>query len=208
MENIENVKAFVKNLDTSITNLETSLTPLLKTSLIELTSIPNQTHQDKIKIYNNYAYVLISTIYSYLKTIGVDTDTHPIKQELTRIKNYMNRLKSLEKGELSSEKKQEIAQVKANEFLARTLGVKSVGGAVDVKTAGPAVSFQGTHTKFENETKEETKVNKTKTSNKTKTTQTKVTKKTKVDTKAKVDTKTKSNKVTKPKKNSKPKRTK
>ncbi|EGW35192.1 uncharacterized protein SPAPADRAFT_58388 [Spathaspora passalidarum NRRL Y-27907] len=202
MENIDNVRLFVQNLDASITNLEESLVPLLKKSLAELTSTPGQSHTDKIKIYNNYAYVLVSTIYSYLKSIGIDTDSHPIKQELTRVKSYMNRLKSLESGEISEEKQKQAAEEQAKSFLARTLGVKSVGGAIDSKTAGPAISFQGTHTKFEDkeEPKEETikKVTKeVKPKPKNKSTIKSATKSTSKPTK------TKSGKVTKPKTKSK-----
>ena len=145
MENIENVKQFIKSLNISIDNLEVSLTPILKKSLDELT-IPATTPQERIKIYNNFVYVLVSSIYSYLKALGVDTDTHPIKKELARVKSYMGRYKALESGSVNSEKQKAADEAKAREFLSKTLGIKSADTYGD--NATPGVSFQGTHTKF------------------------------------------------------------
>ncbi|ABN67700.1 predicted protein, partial [Scheffersomyces stipitis CBS 6054] len=141
MENIENVKLFVKSLDNSVDQLEDALKPVLKKSLAELVAENSTTPFERIKLYNNSAYTLISVIYSYLKTAGVDTDKHPISQELTRIRAYMKRAKELESSTMSKEQEQKNAEAKAKDFLQKTLA----------NMTSPAISasnFQGKHTKF------------------------------------------------------------
>ncbi|CAL1184326.1 unnamed protein product [Candida parapsilosis] len=134
MENLDNIKLYLKSLDKSISQYEPTLEPLLSRTLDEHLA-QQTTPQSKITFLNNFQYVLISTIYSYLKTIGIDTDTHPIKKELTRVKRSI------------------ADKAKTKEFLTQTLGVKN-GVENTVKDIGPAIStqnFQGTHTKFEDE---------------------------------------------------------
>lgn len=158
MDNIENVHKFVEALDVTIDNLEDSLQPFLQKSLHELisTTVKNQDNIQTIKICNNYLYTLISVLFAYLKTIGVNTNNHPIMKELTRIKSYINRAKELENNSVSTQKNQEIHAEKAKQFLQNTLGTKSsVGGAAMTENLStPAISsanFTGTHTKFEEE---------------------------------------------------------
>ncbi|KAK6456765.1 Sas10/Utp3/C1D family-domain-containing protein [Scheffersomyces xylosifermentans] len=157
MENIENVRLFVKAVDNSVDGLEAALEPFLKKSLLELAAEHSNSPKDRIRLYNNAAYTLISVIYSYLKVLGVDTDKHPISQELARIRAYMKRFKDLESTQVSKEELEKRANEKAKEFLQKTLGTKINGGgaaATDNMTS-PAISasnFQGKHTKFDDRT--------------------------------------------------------
>ncbi|KAI5969921.1 hypothetical protein CANMA_000961 [Candida margitis] len=148
MDNLNNIKIYLKALDQSLSQYESTLEPLLSRTLDEhLAQQP--TPQDKIKFLNNFQYVLISTIYSYLKTIGIDTDNHPIKKELARVKSYMMRAKTMDQSK-DHEQDNIANKEKTKEFLTQTLGVKN-GVANTVKNVGPAIStqnFQGTHTKF------------------------------------------------------------
>lgn len=151
MENLDNIKLYLKSLDKSISQYELALEPLLSRTLDEHLA-QQTTPQSKITFLNNFQYVLISTIYSYLKTIGIDTDTHPIKKELTRVKSYMMRAKNMDNNK-NNEQEAIADKAKTKEFLTQTLGVKN-GVENTVKDIGPAIStqnFQGTHTKFEDE---------------------------------------------------------
>ncbi|KAG5417467.1 hypothetical protein I9W82_005101 [Candida metapsilosis] len=155
MENLDNIKLYLKSLDQSLSQYEPSLEPLLSRTLDEhLAQQPSP--QDKIKFLNNFQYVLISTIYSYLKSIGIDTDAHPIKKELSRVKSYMMRAKNMDSK--SNETDTTAAdKEKTKEFITRTLGVKN-GVENTVSDVGPAIStqnFQGTHTRFTGDDEEE-----------------------------------------------------
>lgn len=151
MENIENVKLFVQSLDNSVDQLTEKLEPILKKSLDEIVAT-SDSQIDRIKIYNNYSYVLISVLFSYLKTLGINTDQHPIMKELTRVKLYMKRLKDLETKMASKDTSKEDAEA-ARTFIQNTLGTKINGGgaAITDDMASPAISsknFTGVHTKF------------------------------------------------------------
>lgn len=197
MENIENVKLFVKSLDNSVDQLEDALKPVLKKSLAELVAENSTTPFERIKLYNNSAYTLISVIYSYLKTAGVDTDKHPISQELTRIRAYMKRAKELESSTMSKEQEQKNAEAKAKDFLQKTLGSKINGGgaAATANMTSPAISasnFQGKHTKFKEDKNSDSEPESFRESNNSVA---------KSKTKSIKSKTTKSGKVTKPRKN-------
>ncbi|KAI3405844.2 hypothetical protein KGF56_001451 [Candida oxycetoniae] len=161
MENIENVKLFLKSLDSSLAQYEHALQPLLSRTIDEHLALKS-TNIDKIQFLNNFQYVLISTIFSYLKAIGVDTDQHPIKKELVRIKSYMLRAKALDKrasgGQQNKSKQEEEEKNRENkEYLTRTLGIKSgvVGMVKDTSPAISTQSFQGIHKRFKDDDEEE-----------------------------------------------------
>ncbi|EMG45601.1 LRP1 Exosome complex protein LRP1 [Candida maltosa Xu316] len=161
MDDIKNVKAYIASLSTSITNLSNSLLPLQNKSLSDiLADKPSSSSNDpvaQIQVLNNYSYVLVSTLYSYLKTIGVDVDAHPIKDQLNRVKTSMARYKALQMGkdhEDELEKKKEEEKRREREHLSRTLGVRDVGAAADQIGASAAISkvnFEGKHTKFDDD---------------------------------------------------------
>lgn len=149
MENIDNVKGFIRALDSSVDELLLALKPALSVSLEETIAKCNLP-QEKIKVYHSYLYCLISILYAYLKSLGVNTDEHPIMKELTRIKESMKKLKDFE--ESLKNKKEDSAKNShdAKEFLQRTLGTTG-GAATPDSMKVPAISsasFQGTHTKF------------------------------------------------------------
>mmetsp|Transcript_38820 Transcript_38820/g.62201 ORF Transcript_38820/g.62201 Transcript_38820/m.62201 type:complete len:88 (+) Transcript_38820:176-439(+) len=48
-------------------------------------------------LHTSLAFTINSLFHMYLKTEGVDTKNHPIKQELDRVKKYIKRVKNLEK---------------------------------------------------------------------------------------------------------------
>lgn len=195
MENIENVKQFIRSLDASTDQLSEKLEPIMKKSLEETAAIAS-TDIKNIRIYNNYSYVLISVIFAYLKSLGVNTDQHPIMKELTRIKMYMKRLKDFETKLETKDTSKEDAEA-SRSFIQQTLGTKINGGgaAIGANMTSPAISssnFQGTHKKFKDTEDDSDTESATKTKPTQRTSPKKPTSKTK-----------KSGKITKPTSNSK-----
>ncbi|CAK7896418.1 exosome complex protein Lrp1p [[Candida] anglica] len=157
MENIQNVKRFIQQLDSSTAGLAKKLHPVLSKPLDEQAA-QCESPVAQIKLYNNYLYVLISVLYAYLKSIGTDTTQHPIMKELTRIKTYMARLKELE-AKLSQKDTSEEDALKAKSYLQHTLGGKVNGGgaAQTSSLTTPAISSGnfGKHTKFDDKEDDE-----------------------------------------------------
>lgn len=84
----------VEDLSSNIDDLEDSLTPLLKTALSQSTSkLPLL---DKAKLYVLVAYAIESVLFSYLRLNGVDAKSHPVFQELARVKEYFGKIKAAE----------------------------------------------------------------------------------------------------------------
>lgn len=155
MENIETVKAFVHSLNNSVGQLDSALLPVLNRSLDELIAANTETPVERIALYNNYLYTLISVLYSHLKAVGTKTEEHPIMKELTRIKAYMKRLKDYEALLLAEKVSRDILLEKSKAYIENTLGLAAVNGGGAAQTQSllePAISkvhFQGTHTKFD-----------------------------------------------------------
>ncbi|KAI5963258.1 uncharacterized protein KGF55_003050 [Candida pseudojiufengensis] len=152
MENLNNIKIFLKSLDNATSQYESSLTPILSKSIDEqLATITNP--KDKINFLNHYQYILVSTIYSYLKVLGVDADQHPIKKELNRVQSYMARYNQLNNQTKIEEKSNSSPSESTKEYLQKTLGIKN-GNENTVVNNGTAIStqnFSGKHTKFEDD---------------------------------------------------------
>ncbi|RCK64016.1 Exosome complex protein LRP1 [Candida viswanathii] len=163
-DNTANVKLFIKSLSNAISSYTTALTPLQHKSLSDLlTQLTAQSSdaaasaKDQITVLNNVAYVIVSTLFAYLKTIGVDTETHPIKKELARVRESMQRMKALSDplaAEYQEKKKEAKEQEKKKEYLNRVIGVKGSVATAGAGMSGPAISsksFSGVHTRFEEE---------------------------------------------------------
>lgn len=155
-DNTANIKLFIKSLSQAISSYSSSLTPIQNKSLNDLiNSIPDNDDsdsnliKDQLTILNNYAYVIISTLFAYLKSIGVDTDSHPIKKELSRIKESMARLKNFNPDNLEQDEQTKKLEedIKKKDYLNKIIGVKGNG----IGNGSPAISkesFIGTHKRF------------------------------------------------------------
>lgn len=158
MENISQVKLFIDSLDETIRQLHLDVEPIISKPLDELVASHTHSPVEAVSFYNNYLYTLISVLFAYLKTLGVDTSQHPIMKELTRIKSYMRRGKELEARVNRSEEDDKNNLQKAQQFLENTLGVSGGASAPD-DLKKPAISesnFKGKHTKFEEPKEPET----------------------------------------------------
>ncbi|KAJ5463495.1 Sas10/Utp3/C1D [Penicillium sp. IBT 31633x] len=84
----------LEQLDDNVDDLETVLQPLLTSSLLKSSSkLPVM---DKAKLHVLITYALESLIFSYLRLHGVDAKQHPVFRELTRVKQYFEKIKLLE----------------------------------------------------------------------------------------------------------------
>lgn len=90
----EEIESLVEDLTGNIDDLEESLAPLLKTALSASTSkLPLL---DKAKLYVLATYSINSILFSALRLNGVDAKTHPVFQELNRVKEYFAKIKAAE----------------------------------------------------------------------------------------------------------------
>jgi len=88
------VLGLVEDLGDAIDDLQESLAPLLKTALSQSTSkLPLL---DKAKLYVLVTYAIESILFSYLRLNGVDAKSHPVFQELARVKEYFGKIKAAE----------------------------------------------------------------------------------------------------------------
>ncbi|KAI9708748.1 MAG: hypothetical protein M1820_003703 [Bogoriella megaspora] len=91
------LSTLLDNLDGDIDNIEQALQPLLERALSETTSkLPLL---DKAKLYVTVAYAIESIIFSYLRLNGANAKEHPVFRELTRVKQYFEKVKQAEEKE-------------------------------------------------------------------------------------------------------------
>ncbi|PMD46358.1 hypothetical protein L207DRAFT_507275 [Hyaloscypha variabilis F] len=88
------VLSLLETLDDEIDDLEEALSPLLKAALSETSSkLPLL---DKAKLYVLVTYAIESMLFSYLRLNGVKAREHPVFIELTRVKQYFDKIKTAE----------------------------------------------------------------------------------------------------------------
>lgn len=84
----------LSSLDNSISDLQSALQPLLTSDLHQTTSkLPLL---DKAKLYTLLTYTLGSLIFSTLRLQGVDAKEHPVFVELTRCRQYFEKIAQAE----------------------------------------------------------------------------------------------------------------
>ncbi|KFY09489.1 hypothetical protein V491_08146 [Pseudogymnoascus sp. VKM F-3775] len=88
------ILSLLEQLDDEIDDLEDSLAPVLETGISDTASkLPLL---DKAKLYVLVTYAVESILFSYLRLNGVKAREHPVFQELTRVKQYFDKLKEAE----------------------------------------------------------------------------------------------------------------
>ncbi|KAK4057793.1 hypothetical protein OIO90_001012 [Microbotryomycetes sp. JL221] len=155
----------LQDLSSSLTTLEQALDPLLATPFKELVSSSNDkqtpmTALQRAKLDVMTAYIVHDLIWVYLRTAGIDPNSHPVMLELQRVKGYFDKIKHAENPK-SSKPRQAIDKEAAARFINAAI---SNGGKRKDKTnatdgqdaeeddsdveaqAGPS----GTHIRFDN----------------------------------------------------------
>lgn len=88
------VQDLVEDLTGNIDDLESSLSPLLNSAISASTSkLPLL---DKAKLYVLATYALDSVLFSYLRLNGADVKSHPVAQEIARVRTYFQKIKEAE----------------------------------------------------------------------------------------------------------------
>ncbi|KAG9244281.1 Sas10/Utp3/C1D family-domain-containing protein [Calycina marina] len=90
----ERLTGLLEDLDDEIDDLEEALGPLLTPTLVETAS--KYPVLDKAKLYVLVTYAIESMIFSYLRLHGVKAREHAVFTELTRVKQYFEKLKVTE----------------------------------------------------------------------------------------------------------------
>ena len=89
-----NVVDLLEQLDDEVDDLEEALAPILKAGLADTASkLPLL---DKAKLYVLITYAVESMLFSYLRLHGVNAREHPVFVELTRVKQYFDKIKRAE----------------------------------------------------------------------------------------------------------------
>ncbi|KAL2786559.1 Sas10/Utp3/C1D family-domain-containing protein [Aspergillus keveii] len=84
----------LERLDDNVDELEEVLAPILRSTVVETSKkLPVM---DKAKFHVMITYALESLIFSYLRLHGVNAKEHPVFRELTRVKQYFEKIKTLE----------------------------------------------------------------------------------------------------------------
>ncbi|PTU21926.1 hypothetical protein P175DRAFT_0492539 [Aspergillus ochraceoroseus IBT 24754] len=84
----------LEQLDDNVDDLEEILNPILDSTVVETSKkLPVL---DKAKFHVLVTYTLESLLFSYLRLHGVNAKEHPVFRELTRVKQYFEKIKALE----------------------------------------------------------------------------------------------------------------
>ncbi|CAD6592483.1 MAG: hypothetical protein ASARMPRED_006306 [Alectoria sarmentosa] len=142
MENIDLVP-LIELLDDNIDDLEEALEPLLKSALSDTArKLPLL---DRAQLYVLVTYSIESILFSYLRLNDVNSKEHPVFRELTRVKQYFEKIKATE----SAETKQNVTLDKAaaGRFIKQALTGNKKLDLDLAKQKGKENA--GTHTRFE-----------------------------------------------------------
>ncbi|KAL5337571.1 Sas10/Utp3/C1D family-domain-containing protein [Aspergillus crustosus] len=91
-----NLISLLERLDDNVDDLEEVLAPILENTFVD--NSKKLPVLDKAKFHVLITYTLESLIYSYLRLRGVEAKEHPVFRELTRVKQYNEKIKLLEAG--------------------------------------------------------------------------------------------------------------
>ncbi|XP_071079399.1 nuclear nucleic acid-binding protein C1D-like [Haliotis cracherodii] len=88
------MKEKLASFDSALTSLETELKPLLAKPRMEFFEKLEPLDMGKMDLVASYA--VNSLFWMYLNVCGVNPKDHAIKQELERVRGYMNRVKEIQ----------------------------------------------------------------------------------------------------------------
>ena len=148
----------VDDLGSNIDDLEESLAPILNSTLSHSTSkLPLL---DKAKLHVLVTYAIESVLFSYLRLNGVEAKTHPVFQELARVKEYFGKIKTAETA--GAKRSTTLDKDAANRFVKHGLAGnenydRERAERIAREKAGPKRKFDeiraGTHTRFDESAK-------------------------------------------------------
>lgn len=90
----DDVKAPLLDFDLALREVEEQVGKLTERDWSELTSGMSPLETARLNV--TCAYTLNTLFFIYLKTQGISTSEHPVKQELERVRQYLKKVKTLE----------------------------------------------------------------------------------------------------------------
>jgi len=92
--NSKSVLSLLEQLDDEIDDLDDALGPLVQNPMSE--TVSKLPLLDKAKLYVLVTYAIESTLFSYLRLNGINAREHPVFKELTRVRQYFDKIKIAE----------------------------------------------------------------------------------------------------------------
>lgn len=148
----------VDELSSNIDDLEESLAPILKNTLSNSTSkLPLL---DKAKLHVLLTYAIESVLFSCLRLNGVEAKSHPVFQELARVKEYFGKIKAAETA--GTKRSTALDKEAASRFVKHGLAGnerydRDRADRIEREKAGAKRKFDevqvGTHTRFDDTAK-------------------------------------------------------
>ncbi|BGP24068.1 exosome complex protein LRP1 [Rhodotorula toruloides] len=146
--------ATLTTLSASLNSLETAVEPLLAKPFDEVLADQDPLVQARLQVLTSY--MVHDLIWVYLKTAGIEPSTHPVMQEIERLKGYFGKLKSAEQGvspdESANRPRMQLDKSAASRFINAAISSRA---SVDPNYNDAAVGPSGTHTRFTDEQQEE-----------------------------------------------------
>lgn len=116
----EDVQQTITELNSSLDGIETNLAPFLGRPLKDM--VEELPPLEAAKLYVVGACAINTLFYIYLKTQGVDPATHPVKEEMERVKAYFKKVQAVSVEQTKQESNINLNVQAANRFIAAALG--------------------------------------------------------------------------------------
>ncbi|BGO98787.1 Exosome complex protein [Rhodotorula toruloides] len=149
--------ATLDTLSTSLDSLETALEPLLAKPFDEVLADQDPLVQARLQVLTSY--MVHDLIWVYLKTAGIEPSTHPVMQEIERLKGYFGKLKSAEQGVSpdgpADRPRMQLDKSAASRFINAAISSSRAYVDQNYTDASAAAGPSGTHTRFTDEEQEE-----------------------------------------------------
>ncbi|KAG8469080.1 hypothetical protein KFE25_007598 [Diacronema lutheri] len=152
----DDVKAPLLDFDLALRDVEEQVGKLTERDWSELTRGMSALETARLNV--TCAYTLNTLFFIYLKTQGVSTSDHPVKQELDRVRQYLKKVKGM-----SSDAEQQKANVRLNAEAAKRFITHALGEPAALLPDAPA---SGVETKRKRDAAEGSKARKGKKSKK------------------------------------------
>ncbi|KAI9645326.1 hypothetical protein NHQ30_006062 [Ciborinia camelliae] len=109
------ILSLLEQLDDDVDDVEDAVAPFIQKSIPEFASkLPLL---DKAKLYTLVTYAIESILFSYLRLNGVNAREHPVFTELTRMKQYFEKIKLTENPPVAAERNLKLDKGAAGRFI-------------------------------------------------------------------------------------------
>ncbi|XP_067325764.1 nuclear nucleic acid-binding protein C1D [Anolis sagrei] len=126
------IQDYLLAFEKSVSSVDDMLKTMMSVSRSELLQKLDPLEQAKLDLVS--AYTLNSMFWVYLATQGINPKEHPVKQELERIRTYMNRVKEI----ADKKKAAKLDKGAASRFLRNALYEPKSQSKAEKKTPVPA----------------------------------------------------------------------